>query len=229
MTSTGNDIVALNAIDIIRTKQHNFYSKILSNSEILLYDAFGSGGMPFENFVWLCWSIKESAFKYLQRNDPDLIFTPVKFVIKEFELPPVFTIENLNTTTAECTGFDDTPVIKGLVNHGPFRLYSRSVLYAEFIMSVVSHQNSFEKTCWGVQFIADADHNQQSEAVRQFLTARLLQLYSNGDFRVSKNLNGIPILLNGTEETPIPVSLSHHGQFVAYAFESDHFPGEIQP
>ncbi|MGZ3945847.1 MAG: 4'-phosphopantetheinyl transferase family protein [Mucilaginibacter sp.] len=229
MISTGNDIVALNATDITRTKQHNFYSKILSNSEIPLYHELGSAGISFENFVWLCWSIKESAFKYLQRNDPDLIFTPVKFDIEEFELPAVFTIENFNAITAEGTGFDGTNVVKGLVNYGPFRLYSRSVLNAEFIMSVVSHQNSFENTCWGIQFIGDADHNKQSEAVRRFLIGRLLQLYSDRDFRVSKDLKGIPILLKGSEQAAIPVSLSHHGQFVAYAFEADHFPGEIQP
>ena len=36
MISAGNDIVALNAINITRTKQPRFYSKILSAAEIEL-------------------------------------------------------------------------------------------------------------------------------------------------------------------------------------------------
>jgi len=55
MTSTGNDIVALNAIAIARTKQNRFYSKILSPSEKNLYSQAGFSKIPFENFVWLLW------------------------------------------------------------------------------------------------------------------------------------------------------------------------------
>ena len=72
MISTGNDIVALKAINVARTKQQNFYSKIITVSEKALYDEHFSGRLLFEHFVWLAWSVKESVFKYLQRINPDL-------------------------------------------------------------------------------------------------------------------------------------------------------------
>jgi len=65
MTRGGNDIVSLQAINRTRTRQPRFYSKILADSELTLYKEGGFAAIPFEIFVWLCWSIKESAFKYL--------------------------------------------------------------------------------------------------------------------------------------------------------------------
>ena len=68
MISTGNDIVALKAINVARTKQQKFYNKIITGSEKALYEGQFSERLPFEYFVWLAWSVKESVFKYLQRN-----------------------------------------------------------------------------------------------------------------------------------------------------------------
>ncbi len=53
MLSTGNDIVALNAINVTRTKQPQFYSKILTPSEAELYNQPDFAALPFEIFVWL--------------------------------------------------------------------------------------------------------------------------------------------------------------------------------
>ena len=80
MLGTGNDIVALAAINVERTRQSNFYSKILSLSEQQLYNELQSQ-LPFENFVWLAWSVKESAYKFLKRFMPDLVFSPTKIMI----------------------------------------------------------------------------------------------------------------------------------------------------
>jgi len=63
MISTGNDIVAFKAINVTRTKQQNFYSKIITDSEKTLYDEQFSDRLPFEQFIWLALSVKESVFK----------------------------------------------------------------------------------------------------------------------------------------------------------------------
>src|ERR1700740_2467205 len=112
MISAGNDVVSLAAIDITRTNQHKFYSKILSDSEIPLYNEFSLAQIPFEHFVWLLWSIKESAYKFLQRNNPGLIFTPVKFVVNDLQ-----TIFNKRAPAfshaIEGIGFETLPYISG--------------------------------------------------------------------------------------------------------------------
>src|SRR5437879_4917257 len=110
MMSTGNDIVALKAINIARTKQYNFYKKVISVSEKDLYDRQFSDKIPFENFIWLLWSVKESVYKYLQRITPQLVFSPARIIISQIHLPSGNT-----TTTLEGRDFDDRTVFKAIV------------------------------------------------------------------------------------------------------------------
>ena len=81
MRSTGNDIIGLKSIDPHLTIQQRFYSKILSFSELELYYRKASETIPFENFIWLLWSVKESVYKYQKRNFPDLVFSSGKSIV----------------------------------------------------------------------------------------------------------------------------------------------------
>jgi phosphopantetheinyl transferase (holo-ACP synthase) len=218
MTGTGNDIVSLNAINVARTNQYKFYSKILSDSENPLYNEFGLAGVPFENFVWLLWSIKESAYKFLQRNDPALVFTPVKFVVEKLQFPSIFAVKNFGTQM-EGTGFEGYPSINGVITFGSYTLHSRSLLYHELIATVVNLEDNFENICWGIKLINDPGAENQSKEVRLLLIERLKDLYDDFNFSIDKNPYGCPILLKGSEETSIPVSLSHHENFVGYSLE----------
>ncbi|MGZ3833295.1 MAG: 4'-phosphopantetheinyl transferase family protein, partial [Mucilaginibacter sp.] len=107
MISTGNDIVALKTINIARTKQQNFYRKIISASEKDLYDRQISDKLPFDVFVWLLWSVKESGYKYLQRITPELVFSPTKIIITQLALPADNFVEQF-----EGRGFDEDSVYK---------------------------------------------------------------------------------------------------------------------
>ncbi len=218
--SAGNDIVSLNAINAARTKQYKFYSKILSESENPLYKEFSSAGIPFENFVWLLWSIKESAYKYLQRNNPDVIFTPVKFVVKQLQLPANYIITNFDSQQIEENGFNTILAIAGIVTYGQYTFHSRSLLYNNLIHSVVNNSENFQDNYWGIKLIADNDSEHQSKEVRSFLLERLQRLFKTNDFSISKSQSGLPILLKGTDETTLPVSLTHHEHFVAYSFHT---------
>jgi phosphopantetheinyl transferase (holo-ACP synthase) len=220
MTSTGNDIVSLNTINIARTKQSRFYSKILSDTEKALYYEAEFAAIPLENFVWLLWSIKESAYKYLQRNKPELIFTPTKFVVTQLQPPFEYNITNFAATETEGTGFDSEKVFKGIITFGADTLYTRSLMYRELIVSVVNGDENFENTYWGIKLIDNPDPEYQSMAVRAFLINRLHRLFLLDDLTIGKNALGFPIVLNGGKETDIPVSLSHHDHFVAYSFQS---------
>jgi phosphopantetheinyl transferase (holo-ACP synthase) len=119
MISTGNDIIALKTINIARTKQKNFYRKIISTSEKDLYDRQFSDNLPFDVFVWLLWSVKESVYKYLQRITPELVFSPTKIIITQLALPADNFVEQF-----EGRGFDEISVYKGIVSFGDHALYS---------------------------------------------------------------------------------------------------------
>ncbi|MCO5946795.1 4'-phosphopantetheinyl transferase family protein [Mucilaginibacter flavidus] len=218
MISTGNDIVALSAINAARTNQHKFYSKILTESETPLYNELSLAGIPFEDFVWLLWSIKESAYKFLQRHDAGLVFTPVKFVVKELHLQPAYIIEKFDGITEEGAGFNGYPALTGIVTFGKVELHSCSLLYDKLISTVINDTDDFLNVYWGFKLVSDTAHENQSNEVRQFLIERMKCLYGEFDFRIDKNKNGCPILFKGNEETSVPVSLSHHENIIGYAF-----------
>ena len=221
MISTGNDVVALSAINAARTNQHKFYSKILSDSETPLYNELSLAGIPFENFVWLLWSIKESAYKFLQRHNAGLVFTPVKFVVEQLRLPADYTVEKFDAITAEGAGFNGYPALTGIVTFGEVKLHSCSLLYDKLISTVINDVGDFENTFWGVKLISDSTHENQSKEARQFLIERFKRLYGDVDFSVDKNEDGCPILFKENEEIGIPVSLSHHENIIGYSFMID--------
>src|ERR1700761_7632079 len=85
VASTGNDIVDLSATDPLRTCSHRFYSRIISGEEKTLYDQLG--GLPFDNYVWLLWSIKESVYKYTSRTNTTLVFAPLTIPVLHLDPP----------------------------------------------------------------------------------------------------------------------------------------------
>jgi phosphopantetheinyl transferase (holo-ACP synthase) len=211
MISTGNDIVALKAINVARTRQSNFYQKIISVSEKALLDQL-SGRIPLEHFVWLLWSVKESAYKYLQRITPDLVFSPTRTIVDHLQLPSTNTV-----LTLEGCGFAKELVYKGVVTFGDYKVYSRSMISEEFIFSVVSGSNDFENTYWGIQLIGSSEPEDQSKAVRELLSDRLKALFPY-DIQIGKSPHGYPTLIKDGIEIAVPVSFAHHDRYVAYSF-----------
>ena len=213
MISTGNDIVALKAINVARTQQENFYKKIISGSEKRLYTGQLSEKIPFAIFVWLLWSVKESAFKYMQRITPALVFSPTKIVINRVELPG-----HDATIKIEGQGFDNVPVYKCVIVSGGDTLYSCSIISPEFIFSVVSQDESFKNVYWSIQKIASSDPESQSGAVRILLMDRLEAVSPESNFQIDKSLHGYPIVLKDGAEISIPVSFAHHEDYIGYSF-----------
>jgi len=213
MSGIGNDVVALLAIDVDRTIQYRFYSKIIVDSEKLIYDQSLASSLPFEYFVWLAWSIKESAYKCLQRYQHDLVFSPSNTLISEVNLPGIF-----HATPSEGIGFDGAPVCKAKVNIGHHQFYAITVLNKEFIFSIVSNNNNFADTYWGIKKIGSAEREDQSLEVRNLLFQKLHDLYPADQFRIEKSIFGFPVLLRNGTDSDIPVSFAHHDHFVGYAF-----------
>ena len=214
MISTGNDIVALKAINVARTKQQNFYSKIITETEKALYDEQFSDRLPFEQFIWLAWSVKESVFKYLQRLNPELVFSPSQIKIRELEPPSAKGISHF-----EGRDFNKGTVYEGVIDYSPHIFYSRTIITDDFIFSVVNHTNNFEKVLWGIKRIDSTDADDQSKAVRAFALAMLNTLFPDSELEVDKNRYSCPIILKNDVEIPVPISLAHHDYWVTYSFQ----------
>jgi phosphopantetheinyl transferase (holo-ACP synthase) len=218
MISAGNDIVSIAAINTVRTKQPAFYKKILSETEIAQYHAAYSEIIPFEVYVWLLWSIKESAFKYLQRLDPELVFSPTRFIVSDLRKPEQSLTKSFGSSQLETTGLDDEVAWTGLISHEANVLYSQSVIYPDLIHSIVNHSKSFQNVYWGIKTITNTQPANQSAAVRTFILDKLGTLFSTKKLRIDKSEFGFPVISDSQNQMPLPVSLSHHEHFVAYSF-----------
>jgi phosphopantetheinyl transferase (holo-ACP synthase) len=205
MKSTGNDIVALHATDPGRTGSARFFSRILTAGEQSLFSPQAFPDLPFDHYVWLLWSIKESVFKYEQRIRPGLRFAPLKITVRDL-LPP----RPLPPCRSE--------FYKALVLAGARTLYSRSIIRNGTIASVVSEDEVFEHTRWGFTSIGHATYADQSASVRTQAIGELNAALSLSNLRIEKNGFGIPVIRDGEEILDIPLSLAHHDRYVAWSY-----------
>ncbi|MCC8425885.1 4'-phosphopantetheinyl transferase superfamily protein [Mucilaginibacter sp. UR6-11] len=206
MISAGNDIVALKAIDKERTCLPAFYSKFIIPAELLLHNP---DQISFENFVWLLWSVKESAYKYLKRGDSDLVFAPHKLSITEIRVPDDLETTELNTDQSVGLFYAGTVSFKGAEHH------FQSVLNDDFVGSIIKGRHS----CWGIRRINATDYSSQSAAVRLFVLDKLKESLTLDSLEIKKHAAGYPVLYNGNEPIDIPISFSHHDRYIAYSFQ----------
>ena len=206
VASTGNDIVDLAATDPQRMGSYRFYSRIISSEEKVLYDQLGE--LPFDRYVWLLWSIKESVYKYTSRTDNGLAFSPLTIPVLQLDPP-------------SGDGF-----YKSMIIYGSEMLYSRSIITERLIVTVVSNDEKFDRTWWGFRSIDDAGYADQSASVRTFALGKLSTALSRADLRIEKTAAGYPVVLDSKGLLDIPLSLAHHGHFVAYSY---HLPPDPPP
>ena len=147
-----------------------------------------------------------------------MLFTPVELVVEQLQIPAGSIAVDFGVNEIASVGFDTNQTINATVTSGSNTIYSRSFIYPDLIMTVVNQTENFDHIHWGIKWIDDEYHHAQSIAVRGFLLKNLRSLTGYEHTAISKNAEGIPILLKGIEELNTPVSLSHHGHFIAYTF-----------
>ncbi|MES2810418.1 MAG: 4'-phosphopantetheinyl transferase superfamily protein [Bacteroidota bacterium] len=207
MISAGNDIVALKAVDLQRTGLPAFYSKFITKAEFALHE---HSALPFTTFVWLLWSIKESAYKYFKQLDIGLMFSPSKIIVEQLTLSDQKQSNNL-----QC----DLPIetcFTGVVIQNDTSIYFRSVINADFAATTIDSG----KVYWGIKSIAKSDYKTQSDAVRLLALKALGDIVTSDDLWIDKHpAGGYPILMHGHHVVDIPLSFAHHGNFISYSFQ----------
>jgi phosphopantetheinyl transferase (holo-ACP synthase) len=214
--SAGNDIVALTAIDIQRTRDIRFYSKFITDSELAIYQQLQSPSLPFEIFVWLLWSVKESVYKYLQRHNAGLIFSPAKIIIQQVTAPghPILSFNGTEWNSDN----NAENFYTGTVTSGSHQLYFRSKIHQEFIATVVTTDEQFENVYWGIKSIDQTNSEHQSKAVRELVLAKLQAFLGIDSLQIVKSEIGYPVVLDGGTPLEVALSFAHHDRFVGYSF-----------
>lgn len=191
--SAGNDIVFLPATRPERTVHPRFYPRIITPAE---QQTARSVPLPFDQYVWLCWSIKESAYKYHRRHHPGWPFAPLKMAVSELSFNGEFYFSTVTTGA------------------GP--LYARCAVSNDVIAAVVGVDPEFTHTHWGFRPIDSSTYQVQSSAVRTFALEQLRTVLRRDDLRIKKDAGGCPCAL--AHDLSLPVSLAHHDRYVAWSF-----------
>ena len=208
--SSGNDLVYLPATRADRTNLPRFYSRILTAAEVEGFARLAALGLPFDHYVWLCWSVKEAVYKYQKRLFPELVFAPLRIEVQQ--LDPLSGDRDLYTgIVGELSRVGPTDA-RGQI------LYSRTWIRGGVMLTIVSDDQQFTDTLWGFSTIDSAAHADQSAAVRDLALGKLSSVLSRDDLRLEKDAAGCPIVLAGDRPLAIPVSLAHHDRYIAYSF-----------
>lgn len=191
LLSVGNDVIDLSLVQEERTIQERFYSKIITQSELKLYKEHkGLETIPFYTFIWIAWSIKESAYKFIKRNFPEVIFSPMKMEIIKMR-------------------FSKEKELISIV-----KIQSHSINCRTIYTSQLVHTNTF------FQEIKDTESHifYNQENVYKNVTEYFLDFQkSNSNVNIKKNENGFPELFIDDVKQESKISFSDHGSYLSFA------------
>jgi hypothetical protein len=134
------------------------------------------------------------------------------------EIPADYAIASFSGDEITSKGFNGFIVLNSVVSHKNDSLYSKTIIYKEFISSVVNHSQNFDDVYWGIKRVENTGNKFQSAAVRAFAIDELQEVLGIKGLVINKNADEVPVLVNGNEEIGVAVSLSHHERWVGYSF-----------
>lgn len=157
---------------------------------------------------WCHWAAKEAAYKALRQRSPKAIFSPISF-----------TVEILDRAV-------DSPIkseIRARVTTAAAEFDCRLRAGFDFVHAICVLADSDTPICAEVRPLSDFDLLQHelenpSVAVRRMVSHRLaIGLGAEEDaFEILKE-DGIPFVHFEQRRLEMPLSLSHHGRFAAFA------------
>ncbi len=216
MHSTGNDIVSLELINKERSNNSRFYLKFITPSEEALGRQVELAHLSFERYIWLCWSVKEAALKYIRREHPQMVFSPVKMVISNIIAPRIAASAKTIDKNWEGDASGEENYSGSLTAEGN-TYYFRSKISASTIATIVSGDETFNGVVWGISRIDQSNATYQSEQVRSLVLKRLQTFFPGKVLHIKKLSEGYPVVMEGQKELNLPVSFAHHGNTVSYS------------
>lgn len=171
------------------TPRHaGFDARVFAPSEARRLQDDGTGTLR-----WALWAAKEAAYKRARRADPAVVFSPVRFVVD--------------------LGTDG----RGRVRHEDCSCAVRVEAGEEFVHAVAAETTAaLEQSIARVAPVENA--GAESHEVRRLALSDLAPRLGTlpGALRFERR-GRIPWLRVGLAPDALPISLSHHGRFVAWA------------
>ncbi len=201
----GNDLVAFEACRHYSFRRWQAYwGRILTESE---WENFFYA--PNERAAWLYWAAKEAAWKVWNRRSAQRLLNPKSFQVK-----------NVRWEGSEASFEVQGPRLN---------LKGTATINDDFLHAVVVAGNQYVITA----SVCPQGALEQSLNQDSFLTKHLYfnqpksdSPHSNPQISLSRNILGIPSLEIAGNVLDLPISLSHHGSWAAYAYV---YPHRTQP
>jgi phosphopantetheinyl transferase (holo-ACP synthase) len=191
----GNDIVDLSfAQKESNWKRSCFLDKIFTQKE----QKYIYASQQPEMMVWLLWSMKESAYKLHVQLHKLRFFGPKRF---------------------ECflQYFDESQSI-GMVYFNDFQCFTQSNISSEFVYTISKLERNKDSLSQTFR-IKNSRYQTQHEEVYQKAIARFAEVSGTTIQQISINKNdvGIPFFYSKKQRENFAVSITHHGNYGAYA------------
>jgi len=183
----GNDVVDLSDQDVRCAPHPRFDARVFAAGERAALDASGAR----TRLRWMLWAAKEAAYKLVRKRDPRVSFSPRRFVVR------------LDAR------------LEGEVEHAG-RVYAVRLGNAGDALHAVARDGSPARIVSGVAATQDLRH--ASRAARELASLAVAEhLGVPLDAILLGRRGRIPTLQVRGLATPLDLSLSHHGRFVAFA------------
>ncbi len=185
----GNDIVDLaEARQKSNWKRPRFLEKLFTfNEQQLIHNSIN----PFL-MVWRLWSMKESAYKLYTQLKPSRFYNPKQF---------------------ECEINDS----EGKVSYKDFSCYIKTNMTSQYILS---EARLVDKAMISeLVKIDNSSPKQQSDSTKDILLSKIAEDYQilKKELKVVKSEFGIPSVYQNSKKLNMSISISHHGNYGAYA------------
>jgi len=188
----GNDIVDLRDPENQTIARHpRFDARVFAPDERAMLDEGADG----ERMRSMLWAAKESAYKFLRRSIPGLVFSPPKYVVR---------LSSLVAASVEAAGR---------------RVPVRFDACEDYVHCIARDPRMAAEEI--IARIVPVAGGQESVVVRLAAIAALAEVLGEDpeSLRIERN-ERIPTLTRRGRAVPGTLSLSHHGRFAAFAWTS---------
>ena len=196
----GNDVVDLRDPDSDSSSYRSrFDERVFCRAERRSIDRAHSP----ERERWRLWAAKEASFKLARKRDASVVFSPRAFAVVCDEDHPPGPLRVVHEKHSCFVEFDETPQ----------RIHAIAVSVPEAFASVLS----------GIDRTRAVDGNSKSESesegVRRLACDAISQHFdlARDQLEIRKSINRIPKLFHRQARLELSISLSHHGNWLAFA------------
>lgn len=205
----GNDIIDLSLaraeMDILRPR---VWQKIFTETEQQSLTASADKRL----LAWIYWSMKESAYKIINRNIGRRFYAPL--ALEASLRSPVAGSQSdvgwpHSAFSVSAPGSDAGLVFSGMVAYQGDLLFTRTVVRVDFLHTVSLTTDSFLNVV-----IRESSGFEYSDLIAGRRQAELEKLLAGTDKLFRKDSLGLPFLASTLNSRIQAVSLSHHGKYI---------------